>query len=120
MPTLQAEYRCNRNFYVRDESSNNHPRKHLENDKNNLVTEMLHTYWHILCTFLNKNLYVKSGSYLNARQTNKPAHVITSSLSQFSVFRDKNMLKFVNDYDYKVTSNVAGDKLGKYTHLTFE
>jgi hypothetical protein len=41
----------------------------------------------------------------------KPVHIITSSLSQFSVFRDKNMLKFVNDN--KVTSNVAGDKLGK-------
>jgi hypothetical protein len=38
----------------------------------------------------------------------KPAHIITSSLPQFSVFRDKRILRFVNDYE--VTSNVAGDK----------
>jgi hypothetical protein len=40
-----------------------------------------------------------------------PVYIITFSLPQFSVFRDKRMLKFVKDYE--VTSNAAGDKLGK-------
>lgn len=78
---------------------------------------MLPTYWHTLRIFLTKKVVCKVWELPECKKNLHTSYVPPSHNFQFSGGK-KNMLKFVNDY--KVNSNVASDKLGKYTHLTFE